>query len=105
MEMFTESLALHCMARTERVWANVLFLSDKEAQKLFKCKILGCHELWHENCQALRDQVPAIAPLPWPPQGGIRTHGDAHTHTHNLPARQRAHILDCTPEGLVPEVS
>lgn len=41
MEMFTESLALHCMARTERVWANVLFLGDKEAQKLFKCKILG----------------------------------------------------------------
>lgn len=74
--MFTESLALHCMVRTERIWANVLFLGDKEAHKLFKCKILGCRKAWHENCQALRDQVPATVPLPWPQQG-VRTQ-DTH---------------------------
>lgn len=74
--MFTESLALHCMVRTERIWANVLFLGDKEAHKLFKCKILGCRKAWHENCQALRDQVPATAPPPWPQQG-VRTQ-DTH---------------------------
>lgn len=45
--MFTELLALHCMAGTERVWEGVLFLSDgdKEAYKLFKGKDRGAVRL------------------------------------------------------------
>lgn len=35
--MFTELLALHCMAGTERVWEGVLFLSDGDKEAYISC--------------------------------------------------------------------